>query len=233
MNFKLGEILPQIYHLSFGSGYDLAMHFIRAQEYYESPKYWHKVFTLVDYMEWYSKGKGKGSFTYPADWSGFNVPSSVLLDLYGKSGVISDFNRYDEFMKVIIDRLVKDCDSKDFYLIGTSGDGHQGDGDEEGVLMHEIAHGLFYVDPEYNKEVRALMMEMPKSEREEATEALKNMGYHISTIGDEIHAYASTGLCTTLEGILSEKTCEPFVETFSRISKQKFAERVKSREASS
>lgn len=232
MKFKLGEILPRIYHLSFGSGYDLAMHFIRAQEYYESPKYWHEVFTLVDYMEWYAKGKGKGAFTYPADWSGFNVPSNVLVDLYGKPGVIPDFNRYDEFMKVIVDRLVKDCDGKNFYLIGTSGEGHQGDGDEEGVLMHEIAHGLYYVDPVYQNDMKVCLMQMPGGERHAAVQALKKMGYHYSTVEDEIHAYASTGLCAALEGILSEKTCEPFVDAFSRISKKKFAERVARLEAS-
>lgn len=225
MKFKLGEILPQIYHLSFGSGYDLAMHFLRAQEYYESPKYWRKVFTLVDYMEWYSKEKGKGSFTYPADWSGFNVPSSVLLDLYGKPGVIPDFNRYDEFMKVIVDRLVKDCEGKDFYLIGTSEDGYKGDQDEEGVLMHEIAHGLYFVDQNYRNDMTTCLTYMLAKERMDAEVALKNMGYHNSTVLDEIHAYASTGLCQALEGVLSEKTCEPFVAAFSSISKQKFEER--------
>ena len=232
MKFKLGEILPQIYHLSFGSGYDLAMHFIRAQEYYESPKYWRKIFTLVDYMEWYAKEKGKGAFTYPADWSGFNVPSSVLLDLYGKPGVIPDFNRYDDFMRVIVERLIKDCDGKDFYLIGTSGEGHQGDGDEEGVLMHEIAHGLYFVDQDYQNEMRDCLTRMPARERMDAKAALKNMGYHNSTVDDEIHAYASTGLCTALEGILSEKTCEPFIETFSRLSKKKFEGRIARLESS-
>lgn len=232
MKFKLSEVLPQIYHLSFGSAYDLAMHFIRAQEYYESPKYWRKIFTLVDYMEWYAKEKGKGAFTYPADWSGFNVPSSVLLDLYGKPGTIPDFNRYDDFMRVLVERLVKDCEGKDFYLIGTSGAGHQGDGDEEGVLMHEIAHGLYFVDSAYQNDMKVCMMQMPGDERKAASDALKKMGYHSSTVDDEIHAYASTGLCKPLEGILSEKTCEPFVDTFSRISKRKFAERITSLESS-
>lgn len=233
MKFQLGEILPRIYHLSFGSGYDLAMHFIRVQEYYESPKFYKQLFSLVDYMEWYSKEKGNGAFTYPKDWSGFNVPSWALLSVYGPMSEIPDPNRYDEFMQVVAQQLHRDAAGRDFYLIGTSQEGHQGDGDEEGVLSHEIAHGLYYIDPNYRRATRDLMgvwnsgRGKPGEVLDSVRDVLKGMGYHESTIEDEVQAYCATGPCRELETILTEEIRAPFVALFEKVSGEHFAKRMK------
>lgn len=226
MKFQLGEILPRIYHLSFESGYDLAMHFVRVQEFYESPKFFQKIFTLVDFMEWYAKEKGKGAFTYPTDWSGFNVPSKALLSVYGPLTEIPDPNRYDELMRLLVQQMYRDAEGRDFYLIGTSKAGYQGDGDEAGVLSHEIAHGLFYTDREYEKGARRLLSKMDGETRQQIRQVLLGMGYHTSTVDDEIHAYCSTGPCRELESLLTDEVCTPFVEHFERVSGEHFARRL-------
>ena len=214
MNLQLTEILPRIYHLYMESAYDLAMHFVRVQEYYESPKFRGKIFTLVDFMEWYSREHGEGAFTYPSDWSGFNVPSTVLLEVYGRAGAIPDPNKYDELMSLLTNRIDTACDRKPFYLIGTS---ERRKGDEE-TLNHELAHGLYFTDSTYRKGVQELLRETQEKRGRDVLEksftALKKMGYHPSIVDDELQAYCATGPCEELEGILTEKIRTPFIDFF-------------------
>ena len=72
--FSLKQLMQRVWHLHFDHHYDLTMHFFRYQEYYESPKFKQSNIQLVDLMDWYSKNMGDGIFTYPKDWSGFNLP---------------------------------------------------------------------------------------------------------------------------------------------------------------
>ena len=69
---------PSIFVLTFDSQYDLCMSFLRIQEFYESPVYHGRYFTLEDYMDYWSKEYGQGSFNYLDVWNGFNVPGSVI-----------------------------------------------------------------------------------------------------------------------------------------------------------
>jgi len=225
--FSIKEILPHVYHLHFGSGYDLAMHFLRFQEYYESTKYYKKIFSLVEFMEWYAKDH-EGSFTYPTDWSGFNVPSWVLRKVRQEN--IPDLNPYDQRMFAIIDWVNAREFPHDFYFIGTSSKGYRGDESEERVLDHEIAHALYTVNPEYRKGVSSLLKEWngpaPKhaafdgSHLDSAKTVLKIMGYHESTIEDEIHAYCATGLCDELKGVVSKSEMRPFRSLFREYKKK-------------
>jgi hypothetical protein len=218
MNFSVRPILPHVYHLHFEDGYDLAMHFVRVQEYYESPKFFSKIFSLVDFMEWYAKEYGKGAFTYPADWSGFNVPSTALLGVYGQPELIPDFNRYDALMSHLV-RCAKLIEMDKFYFIGTSSAGYKGDSDEENVLDHEVAHALYFTNAKYQREVTRCLADMDPEVRVEAKQALARMGYHSTTIDDEIHAYSATGLCTDLQGIISPAEQKPFQKVFKEFRK--------------
>ena len=219
MNFAVRPILPHVYHLHFESGYDLAMHFVRVQEFYESLKFFRQFFSLVDIMEWYATEHGKGAFTYPADWSCFNVPSNVLLDVYGKFGVIPDFNRYDEFMFQMVQWAKRLEGTHPFYFIGTSSAGYQGDGDEENVLDHEIAHALYFTNEEYHRAMTKCLSGMDSDTRMKAKEVLAKMGYHPTTIDDEIHAYAATGLCSELQDAIPKKEAQPFQKAFQAFRK--------------
>jgi hypothetical protein len=82
---------------------------MRAQEYYESPfkQIKGKEFTIIKFMELYSKRFGENAFTYTTDWAGFNIPSKVLSTLYGSDYKyhINDPNEYDEHMEVIFNTI--------------------------------------------------------------------------------------------------------------------------------
>lgn len=191
--FTIKEVKPRIFLFEFRNHYDMCMHFLRYQEFYESasPKFRGKSFEIFDFMKWYSLKYGKGSFTYPSDWDGFNIPSSVIFDLWNKH-LISDKNIYDYEMM----QAWRECNAKiyektelavnQFYIIGTVR-GNK-------ALKHEIAHGLFYLDPDYKKEATKLVKALSPSIRKSLNSTLKKLGYTPKVYVDEIQAYMSTGL---------------------------------------
>lgn len=211
--YTLTKLLPHVYHAHFESGYQLAMHFLRAQEYYESPKFANQLFNLVDYMEWYVTTSEDGTFSYAQDWSGFNVPSWVLHDIY-IFGDIPDVNKYDKFMEELVFKIFEDEQGKPFYLIGTSAEGYQGDGDVEGMLDHELAHALYYVDKEYRQVVDELLDALPLYDA--FCKVIADEGYHHRTVHDEVNAYLSTGAVPFLENIWNEEMSLPFQENFKK-----------------
>ena len=93
MEYTLKEIKPRIYLLTFDNAYDLALHFLRFQEYYENPVWRDKTFTILEFMEWYSKEYSKTkTFSYMEDWCGFNIPGYVIANVLKD---IPDYNKYD------------------------------------------------------------------------------------------------------------------------------------------
>jgi hypothetical protein len=230
--FSIKEILPHVYHLHFERNYDLAMHFWRFQEYYESPKFHKKIVSLVGYMEWYAEKHGEGAFTYPKDWHGFNVPSWVLHQVRGAE--LPDPNCYDRFMFLLIDWMDIWGGTDTYYVIGTSTEAHGDEETEEDVLDHEIAHALYTVNPEYREKVTTLLadwngpwdnpnrkrLKHDGAELDSARDVLKGMGYHPSTISDEVHAYCAAGLCSELEGVISEKEMKPFQKLFKEFKEK-------------
>lgn len=198
MKYKLRDIYwnggDAIFLVEFKSRYDLAMTFLRYQEYYESAssKFKGKQFTILDYMEWYA-GNHEGVFSYTTDWAGFNIPDWVISDVMVR---IPDRNKYDHEMHKIATYIRIKMDAHrakykgkvrgKFYLIGTI----EGEGD---VMEHEFAHGMYYLNEDYRKDMDKLVKEMPTEEREEMFRYLKNLGYAKSVWKDETQAYLSTG----------------------------------------
>ncbi len=231
MDFSIRKLMPHIYHLDFGTQYDLTMHFLRAQEYYESPKFYKTIFSIVDYMEWYSKLHGKGSFSYARDWSGFNTPSWALTAVYNSETYLPDRNRYDKLMGTLVEQIRYEEDDHAFYFIGTfAGGGINKKGEADDILGHEIAHAFYTVNSEYREKVDELLNTRYSSgdeyggceeiEPDPAAEVLIGMGYHSSTIQDEIHAYCATGLCEKLEGAITKKEMKPFQKLFKEYQKK-------------
>lgn len=225
MDFSVRKIMPHVYHLDFGTQYDVAMHFLRFQEYYESPKFHKKFFTISQYMRWYSLEYGKGAFTYPDDWGGFNVPSWALTEV--RDGPVEDLNEEDRLMFYLIDRVRSKEDGHPFYFIGTYNNGkRKKDGKEDDVLAHEIAHALYTVNSDYRGEVDLLLNAWKyheghaSEEIDSASDILREMGYHHSTIQDEVHAYAATGPCKDLKGVMSETETKPFQDLLRRYRRQ-------------
>lgn len=225
MYFSIEKLLPHVYHLRFGTTYDAAMHFIRFQEYYESPKFYKTHFTIAEYMRWYSAKYGKGNFTYTTDWTGFNVPSWALLDVRHE-GVL-DRRREDVFMECLIDSIAEEEGDSPFYFIGTSIEGEKDEG--KNLLDHEIAHALYWTDASYRGEVTSLLrawdgpndLGFDGSELDSAKDVLgPTMGYHPSTILDEVHAYCATGLAKELNGVISKRVTEHFRKLFQKYKKE-------------
>lgn len=206
-NYSIKEIMPQVAHIQSKSRYDLAMLFCRYQEYYESPKFHKQHFTMMEFMDWYSK-QNDNKFTYPADWLGFNVPSWAILEIWDMDLYDTE---YDDIMYTLIQSLGY-IDSfvlnrEVFYVIGT----REGDDD---TLEHELAHALYFVNEEYHNKALKLVQSLSSSRYEQLVACLKKHGYHESTVDDEIHAYMATGPSTFIEKLIGPKVAKPFIELF-------------------
>lgn len=193
--FKIKQVLPRIFLFEFKNNYDMCMHFLRYQEYYESSssKFRGKEFHIFDFMRWYAL-KHDGVFTYTDDWDGFNLPSHIIWTLWNMQ-LIPDKNIYDYEMynawKQCVAVLNKDsvCPTvplQKFYIIGAV----RGNG----AVGHEICHGLFYLYPEYKKEMTKLVKALPSEVQKEMQTILKKGGYTPKVYVDEIQAYFATGL---------------------------------------
>lgn len=213
-DFELIEVRPKIFLMSFPESYDLAMYFLRYQEFYESPsdQYRGHSFEILDFMKWYSITNGNGVFTYPDDWEGFNIPGSTIKQVWDLG--ITDRNKYDyEMLKVY-----QECQEKagdNFYLIGAPIN------DKNSVtLRHEIAHGFFYTTPKYYQNMSELVAELPQNLHNIMTEELYNLGYVQHVYVDEIQAYMATGLPMSPDESSSyislEKAQEPFIKIFNQ-----------------
>jgi len=168
---EVKQIGKKIHHLHYKKQRNLTSTFLRFQEYYESPKFEGKIFTLDEYKEWYIKQKGK--FTYYTDWKGFNIPGRILKPFRkGK------FNPLTEKEKGIL-KLFKGKKRK-FYIIGTYGN-------KKGSIKHETAHALFYLYPMYRVKV---LFELGKHNLEATKKKLKKTsGYADDKLEDELRAY--------------------------------------------
>ena len=154
--------------------------FVRFQEFFESPKFRGKVFTLKKFEKWYkkqNKKENKGKFTYYKDFSGHNIPSSVLGRFYA-----GDFNPLSMRELWFLEQF-KNVKGK-FYVIGTYKEKKVAGGD---TLKHELAHSLFYLNRKYKKEVLEIL---DKTNLKSLLKKFKKSGeYDKSVYLDECHAY--------------------------------------------
>jgi len=167
------QILKNIWLASFDAQEDLAMSFLRFQEHYESPRFRDQIFSLDEFKSWYAAENG--SFSYVDDWSGFNIPSSILDSF--KRG---DFDPLSDREKALISAF--NGESQPFYIIGTN--------EGSDALEHEICHALFYVDAEYRAAAEKIILAHVDQLAPIFLE-MAEMGYHESVHLDEVHAYAS------------------------------------------
>lgn len=198
MNIKGSIIMPHVFLLEFDNQYDLAMTFVRLQEFYESPKFKGKYFTLEEYMDYWSKEFGRGSFTYPSVWAGFNIPGKVYEDWRNTLYSFEEGRPRELILMEVIRNLVfKEYGSRihdasfnynEIYIIGTY------KRDDQRSLEHEVAHALYYLYPKYRKTCNKLINQLPKTMVNEASKKLLKMGYDKKVVKDEIQAYLSTEL---------------------------------------
>lgn len=213
IKYKIKEIIKGIFLVEFDNRFDLAMTFLRYQEYYESanPKFKGKQFTIMDYIEWYSKNNNN-IFTYADDWVGFNIPFNIIYEVQhniSKIGSILDRNKYDDLME----KIVSKCDyrvgnyDENLYLIGA----YKG---EISIIKHEIAHGLYTVNTEYKERMNKLYSELSPISKKALEKEFLDLGYHKSVWKDEAQAFLSTGT-----DCLTSIERKPFIKTFKEYTK--------------
>jgi hypothetical protein len=216
---KVTEVKPRIYCVTVDDDYDRAMLFCRYQEFYESPykQFRGKPFTWMEYMRFYKSAWKKRVFTYPEDWSGYNIPGNVLQ----KANHIFCYDtEYDKVMNDIYFYCAIDSQNKnngtrcDWYLIGASSKDLK-------TMDHEIAHGLYFTNKEYKQKMKDNLKSIPKKVRDKIDKKLIKMGYvdDRKILDDESQAFLSTGLYNGLDTNEIKKYEKPFIKTFKQFVK--------------
>lgn len=193
-NIEKTEVLPGIISLRFDSQYELCSTFMRLQEFYESPfediKGHH--FTLEQYMDRYAKEMG--NFTYTIDWGGFNVPGHIVRQFFDRFRPAGLLNK-EHVLENLISREMYGHHvegRKDFYVIGHYGPAAE-KVDLHSTLAHEIAHGLYYLSPDYRAAATKLIEALPEKVTNKMRERLLGLGgYCEEVLPDEYQAYLST-----------------------------------------
>ena len=168
----------QIMHLVFDTQRNLCQSMLRIEEFYESPKFANKYFTLEEYKEWYKASRNQNKFTYYSDWAGFNIPAPVVRDFFDIFR--NDLSQIEA--KILLDLF---ADARAKYLIA-SFDGEK----SEYVVEHEIAHAAFSIDPKYKDRALAIVHSLGEDKLDSEISLMRIRGYAAHVIFDEIHAYA-------------------------------------------
>jgi len=210
--FKLEEIHPNVYLATFEKLYDMGMTMVRIQEYYESPEFKGRYFTLERYMDWWAKTEDEDCFTYSAVWGGFNVPGQVLYDWY--------YQFYHEDLRdkerALINELIIRCGLDkipEIYFIAVCKEGK----DLEETIRHETAHAFYHLHPEYKESCKKLLKQMSAKVHAKYSKILLRGGYDKSVVDDEIQAYASSPHSSVRIPI---KPRQRFIKNFDRFKNE-------------
>lgn len=164
---------PPIYLVEAENRRILAETFMRFQEYYESPEFKGRVFTVDEFAHWYAQKYG--AWTYSRDWYGFNIPAKVLAPF--RDG---QFDPLTDNEKKLLD-ICKNARG-DFYVIGVTPNAEY----FTETVKHEFVHGAFHVNQEYRKDVIGCL---DGHRIRTIKNALSKMGYHPDVHADEANAY--------------------------------------------
>jgi hypothetical protein len=190
MKYRILQNADNIFSLECDNNYDLAMCFLRVQEFYESTSsmFRGKNFSICNYMNWYSKTQSSEKcFTYPLDWEGFNISSEQIKKCYS----VTDLEYRTEYDYLIIQthNYISDLvDNQNYYLIG-----YVKNRKDESVYKHELSHAFFCLYEDYKNSMTKLVNE-EKVLKKDVSKSLKKLGYPSHVITDEIQAYFATGL---------------------------------------
>jgi hypothetical protein len=176
--FTAKEISDNVYYLVFHDLQKMGSTFVRFQEFYESPEFKGKYFTLDQFKDWYMKSRQEDTFKYYDDWYGYNIPSEALIPFY--EGYFDPLTENEQ--KLL--EYFKDIKGK-FYIIACIDNM-----DQERNLAHELAHALYYTNSEYKKEVDDFTQSINKVIVNAFKDCFsKSAGYHPDVFWDEMQAY--------------------------------------------
>ncbi|MEX2090635.1 MAG: hypothetical protein WD989_00680 [Candidatus Paceibacterota bacterium] len=153
---------------------------MRFQEYYESPEFKGRVFTIDEFAHWYVSKYG--GWTYSRDWYGFNIPSKVLEPFrFGKFDPLTEQEKKLLEICLPTGKAGKNVQG-DFYVIGVTPNAEY----FTETVKHEFVHGAYHVNENYrNDVVRCLADHKIKKIKT----GLSKMGYHLDVHDDETNAY--------------------------------------------
>ena len=211
---ELFEMYPKIYALVIKDDKLRARVFMRYQEFYESDSdsFRGQGFKWQDYVKFYKEKTKKDYFSYHEDWAGYNVPCTSIESCISK---IPDINFYDLIMFSVVDTIKAKVGSDNYYLIGID----QSTGDDPSLIFHEVAHGLWFVNPIYKRKQMNNIEQMDPRVRNAVAKKITGMGYGENVVDDEIQAYLSTGVGDNMTRIKDIKPSQfPFKETFDSYS---------------
>jgi len=189
------EIIPKVYFLTYDTRYNLCMSFVRIQEFYESPFYKGKYFTLEDFMDYWSLEFGNGSFDYTSSWDGFNFSGNVLnkwIQLFSRAPLREKENA---ILTTMINKIKYWEDLNDIYIIATHKENTAKRRKE--IVEHELAHAMYCLYPKYKKSCDKLIEKLKSTEwgmvkYSQTKIKLNDMGYCDDVADDEMQAYWST-----------------------------------------
>ncbi len=220
MDYQVTRMANRVIRVNFDRRLDLCMCFLRVQEFYESPKFRGKYFTVAEFVDWYSTNFGEGVFTYIADWDGFNVPSSTINKFYTLlSDNNGERNNFDLQLISICEKIEQDykIDRSPYYLIGT----HSEDDEGNITLDHEISHALYSLNRRYRREVNKLIDQLPEEQvTAKMYKVLTDYGYHKAVHKDELQAYFATGRDGRMMRFSRLRHTKPFKVLYNAYKKQ-------------
>ena len=209
---ELFEMYPKIYALVIKDDKLRARVFMRYQEFYESDSdsFRGQGFKWQDYVKFYKEKTKKDYFSYHEDWAGYNVPCTSIESCITK---IPDVNFYDLIMFSVVDTIKSKVGGDNYYLIGID----QSTGDDPSLIFHEVAHGLWFVNPVYKTKQFRNIERMEPRVRNVVAKKITGMGYGENVVDDEIQAYLSTGIGDNMKRIKDIKQSQiPFKEVFDQ-----------------
>ena len=212
IKYELNEIHPKVWLVTIDNSYDLAMTFCRVQEFYESPfkEIKGKHFNMMDFQRMYSMKFGDGSFTYPLDWAGFNIPSYIINKCYGHEKSFDDINQYDDIIQEIDHKITNsDIDTFKYYLIGSEPKART-------TIAHEVAHAFYYLYPKYKKTANEITSKVSDKVQQKAKNWLLSMGYDDKVFKDELQAYLTADLYRVIEATEPNKKETKKLEKLSK-----------------
>jgi len=183
--FKSSQPIKNCLLLEYKTQKELALSFCRVEEFYEGPaKVNGKYLTLENFIDAYMDKEGR--IDYFHEWSGFNIPGNVFTEWFYQHA--SDKTKWETALAQEV--AIQLNMNEPFYVIG----GVKGD---INVIDHEIAHALYFMNPQYKEEMLDLNYTFHKQYRSsyvKIVNKLKEMGYGVNVVRDEVQAYMSTSL---------------------------------------
>jgi hypothetical protein len=180
MTFLFQEVLPKVFYFKFNSLRNMALALGRVQDHAEHPYFKGKVFSLEEIVDYYHERDED----YFNSSDGFNIPASAFKAFW--EGLFEISPEETEVLEVLGGHVTP---QDDFYVIATADKQDPGDGC---AYDHELAHALWYTQPEYQEEMLSVMKEYSLV-LEDLKYWLESWGcYGFEVMEDEIQAYLST-----------------------------------------